>query len=157
MSAPVNFRSSSPQKNFRSPATRRELAMESSDESSGVETVTAHQIGDNRKVAAGKVTKKRKRKVKTFKRSWMLNTISGTKVSLWLKPDPKNLARAICRVCPAVTSFSINEGWSHIVQHNKGKLHNEKLLESQTNPLFKQVTDDHQPEKLKLNQTFSVE
>lgn len=44
-------------------------------------------------------------------------------------------------MCPAVTSFSINEGWSHIVQHNKGKLHNEKLLESQTDPLFKQLNN----------------
>ena len=103
--------------------------MESSDEISGGETVAAHKTGDNRKDAGGKITKKRKRK----------------KVSL-----PKNLARAICCVCPAVTSFSINEGWSHIVQHNKGKLHNEKLLESQTDPLFKQVKVDHQPEKLKL-------
>ena len=119
--------------------------MESSDEISGGETVAAHKTGDNRKDAGGKITKKRKRK-----KSWMLNTINGTKVSLWLKPDPKNLARAICCVCPAVTSFSINEGWSHIVQHNKGKLHNEKLLESQTDPLFKQVKVDHQPEKLKL-------
>ena len=109
--------------------------MMTSDESSGGEEVVAAR----RKVAGGKVNKKRKSKVKTLKRAWMLKTINGTKVSLWLKPDPQNLARAICSVCPAVTSFSINEGWSHIVQHNKGKFHTERLKESQTDPSFKQV------------------
>lgn len=58
--------------------------MESSDEISGGETVAAHKTGDNRKDAGGKITKKRKRK-----KSWMLNTINGTKVSL--EPSKSNL------------------------------------------------------------------
>ena len=81
---------------------------------------------------------KRSQKVKSFLKSWLEQSIEGTKTSLWLKPDPANSLRAVCTVCPAVTSFSINEGWKVIIQHNNGKQHKEKLSECQTNPEFHQ-------------------
>ena len=95
------------------------------------------QQDDSRPVGGGQMKKprgKRSQKVKSFLKSWLEQSIEGTKTSLWLKPDPANSLRAVCTVCPAVTSFSINEGWKAIIQHNNGKQHKGKTFRMPNKP-----------------------
>ena len=60
-------------------------------------------------------------RVKRFLPEWLEQTIEGMSMRLWLKPDPENQQRAICLMCPGPCSFSISEGFTAIIQHNKGK------------------------------------
>ena len=46
-----------------------------------------------------------KKKVKAFKLGWLENNIEGQKVSMWLKADPNNVEKALCKICPCVTIF----------------------------------------------------
>ena len=110
--------------------------MESSSDEDGDVGVVSKQVPDNRMTGGGKV-KSRKRsatKVKSFKREWLEKSINGIKTDLWLKPDATNPQIGVCTVCPALTRFSVNEGWSAIVQHNKGKQHQAELEKSQADP-----------------------
>ena len=88
--------------------------------------------------AAGK-KRKMAVKVSSFIPGWMDKAIDGNKVSVWLKPDPEKKGKAICTLCPAPNSFSINEGWKAIKQHSDTNKHQENLNASQTNPEFHQV------------------
>ena len=80
-------------------------------------------------------------KVKGFRGEWLHMTIDGTKASLWLKPS-KDTGRALCSLCPAPNSFSINEGWKAVKQHFSTKMHQNNLIAAQTRPDFQQVNED---------------
>ena len=90
--------------------------------------------------------KKRVVKVASFIPSWLDKAIDGCKVSVWLKPDPENKGKAVCTLCPAPNSISVNEGWKAINQHSDTKKHQDNLKASQTNPEFRQV--DHSAPKI---------
>lgn len=88
----------------------------------------------------GKGKAKGKLKVKSWNPLWLHRSIKGQKAAFWLKPDPKNPGRGLCKICPVGTSFSLNEGWRSISQHGLGSRHLEHVQSSQTNPNFKQVS-----------------
>ena len=75
------------------------------------------------------------RKVKRFKSSWLDESVDGTKVRLWCRPDPSNPQRAQCLLCPD-TSFNIGEGFTAIRAHSNRKKHQDQLKASQTDPEF---------------------
>ena len=52
-------------------------------------------------------------KVKKFINSWLDEYIDGVKTSTWLRPDPEHIDRALCLVCLAPCSFSINGGFKY--------------------------------------------
>ena len=83
------------------------------------------------------------RKVKRFKSSWLDESVDGTKVRLWCRPDPSNPQRAQCLLCPD-TSFNIGEGFTAIRAHSNRKKHQDQLKASQTDPEF-------QPPKQQMN------
>ena len=82
---------------------------------------------------------KKKVKVAKFLPKWLEMSIDGHKVSRWLTPDPADPAKGVCLLCPAPNSFSINEGWKSITQHNSGVKHQKNMELSMKNPEFKQV------------------
>ena len=51
--------------------------------------------------------------LKRFKSSWLDESVDGTKVRLWCRPDPTNPQRAQCLLCPD-TTFTIGEGFTAI-------------------------------------------
>ena len=78
-------------------------------------------------------------KVKKFINSWLDEYIDGVKTSTWLRPDPEHIDRALCLVCPAPCSFSINGGFKVVRQHCQGKRHQEFLIKSQNDPKFRRI------------------
>ena len=73
--------------------------------------------------------------MKRFKSSWLDESVDGTKVRLWCRPDPSNPQRAQCLLCPD-TSFNIGEGFTAIRAHSNRKKHQDQLKASQTDPEF---------------------
>jgi hypothetical protein len=45
----------------------------------------------------------------------------------------------LCSPCPSPNSFSINEGWKAVTQHNNGVKHQKNMESSMKNPQCKQV------------------
>ena len=83
--------------------------------------------------------KKARLKVAQFIPGWLERSIDGQRVAMWLQPDPDKKDRATCTLCPKPNSFSINEGWKSVTQHNSTAKHKTNLAASQQNPDFKQV------------------
>ena len=71
-------------------------------------------------------------KVVSFRPAWLDENIEGTKVSMWLRPDPSDKGRGTCTLCPAPNSFSINEGLKAVKQHFSTAKHQRFLTASQT-------------------------
>ena len=75
---------------------------------------------------------RKKYTVNAFISSWLEKSVGVIKNDTWLAPDPKDPARAVCKMCRESNgrqfkTFSIKEGYSSVTTHANGKNHKENI------------------------------
>ena len=109
-----------PEDEFDDMGFNRSKPQESSESSESSEKDSVEKRLEKPRARVRKPDKRRGHKIKHFKKEWLDQSIQGKMIRSWcsIEQDPR---KAHCNLCNC--QFSVAEGWSALVKHDKGKKH----------------------------------